>query len=475
MPDQFTITPSIFSDPAVAERAREIFRRRESAAHARTDRMFAWLLAFEYVAGIVTAVIVSPRTWSGASSQIHLHVWTAVILGAVIVSLPIWLAVSFPGRMTTRHVIAAGQMLCSALLIHLSGGRIETHFHVFGSLAFLAFYRDWPVLMTASAVVAADHLLRGLFWPQSVYGTLSGGQWRWLEHAGWVVFEVFFLRISCLENVSEMREDALQKAQLELSHLAVEREVAKRTADLERKNKELDEFTYVASHDLQEPVRKLISFSKLLEQDAGANLEERAKKDLSFIVDAAARMRDLIQDLLALSRAGRAAMKVEPISLANCVDSALDALEMRVLETHAEIDRDELPEIAGDAVLMTQLYQNLVGNALKFIPPDRQPKIRITANRRGDEWELAVADNGIGIKPEHVDRLFRPFQRLHGRGEFEGTGIGLAICKKAVERHGGQIWVESVPGAGSQFKFTIPIAPEKTPCPAQKRTQPASL
>ncbi|MFN0022109.1 MAG: sensor histidine kinase [Pirellulaceae bacterium] len=444
-------------DPAIARRAAEMLAQRKLAVHGRTDRMFAWLLAIEYVAGIVTALVVSPRTWSGATSQVHVHVWTAVVLGGLIICLPIWLAIRHPGWWLTRHVIAAGQMLSSALLIHLNGGRIETHFHVFGSLAFLAFYRDWRVLATATVVVALDHVLRGIFWPQSVYGVLTGGEWRWVEHAAWVLFEVYFLRLSCLDNVADMREDARQRAQLELSHLAIEQEVARRTTDLEKKNKELDEFNYVASHDLQEPVRKLISFSKLLEQDAGSALGERARRDLTFIVDAATRMRNLIQDLLSLSRAGRTAMKVEPISLDKCVTQALDALDMRVQETQAQIDYPSLPWVAGDSTLITQLYQNLVGNALKFIPPDRKPKISLSADCRGDHWELAVSDNGIGIKPEHLERLFKPFQRLHGRNEFEGTGIGLAICKKAVERHGGTIWVESQPGTGSQFKFTIPI------------------
>jgi signal transduction histidine kinase len=469
-------TPScnlaLVDQAAIAPRAADIFATRLRLVHERTDRMFAWLLAAEYLAGIAAALIISPRAWAGAESQIHIHVWSAVILGGLIVSLPILLALRWPGERLTRHVIAIGQMLISALYIHLTGGRIETHFHVFGSLAFLAFYRDWYVLVTAAAVVALDHLLRGLFWPQSVYGTLAASQWRWLEHAGWVVFEVFFLRLACLKNLAEMREDAQQKAVLEQSHRLIEEEVARRTADLARKNKELDEFTYVASHDLQEPVRKLISFSKLLEQDAGAALNDRARNDLKFIVDAASRMRSLIQDLLALSRTGRAAMKVEPVKLDECVSRALEALELRIQESQATIEADALPEIPVDRTLITQLYQNLVGNALKFTPTGRTPKIRLSAAQRGDQWELAVEDNGLGIKSEYAERIFKPFQRLHNRGEYEGTGIGLAICKKAVERHGGDIWVESQPGEGSRFKFTLPIHPEKTTCLALATSSP---
>jgi two-component system sensor histidine kinase/response regulator len=464
-------TEAFIDHSAVAARAEHIFAGRRQAVCQRTDRMFAWLLGIEYACAIAAAIVISPLAWSGANSQIHIHVWAAILLGGLIVSLPIALALRLPGRMLTRHVIAAAQMLMSALLIHLSGGRIETHFHVFGSLAFLAFYRDWRVLITASAVVAADHLLRGIYWPQSVFGTLVATNWRWLEHAGWVVFEVFFLRLACLEQVKEMREDAFQKAQLEQSHRAIEL----RTADLQRKNQELDEFNYVASHDLQEPVRKLISFSKLLSQDVGeTNLNERARRDLQFIVGAAVRMRDLIQDLLALSRAGRAAMKVELTSLDDCVNTALDTLDVRVRESQATIDREELPEVVADKTLLTQLYQNLLGNALKFTLAGRPPRIRLSAARHGDVWELAVEDNGIGIKSEYTDRIFKAFQQLHGRGEYEGTGIGLAICRKAVERHGGEIWVESQPGEGSRFKFTLPLHPEKRPCPPLA-TNPGSL
>jgi signal transduction histidine kinase len=153
------------------------------------------------------------------------------------------------------------------------------------------------------------------------------------------------------------------------------------------------------------------------------------------------------------------------VSLDDCVSRALEALDIRVRETHAQIDRESLPQVQADKTLVTQLFQNLLGNALKFTPAGRQPRIRLSVARRESAWELAVEDNGIGIKSEYAERIFKPFQRLHGRGEYEGTGIGLAICRKAVERHGGQIWVESQPGQGSRFKFTIPIDPEKTSCP----------
>jgi C4-dicarboxylate-specific signal transduction histidine kinase len=191
-------------------------------------------MVFQWVAGVVAALLISPRTWIGATSQTHIHVWAAIFLGGAISGFPVFLAWKNPGFASTRHIIAAAQMLTSALLIHLSGGRIETHFHVFGSLAFLAFYRDWRVLLTATVIVAVDHMLRGLFWPQSVFGVLASSPWRWLEHAGWVIFEDVFLLISIRQSRREMLQVAERQAKLEFLNESVEQRVRERTQDLRR-------------------------------------------------------------------------------------------------------------------------------------------------------------------------------------------------------------------------------------------------
>ncbi len=264
-------------------------------------------------------------------------------------------------------------------------------------------------------------------------------------------------------------EARLAAQAISMEHKNAELEQARRELDqtvteLAEKNRELDEFTYVASHDLQEPVRKLISFSKLLRQDAGDDLGPEAQKDLDFICDAAFRMRQLVQDLLTLSRAGRSALSREPVSLDECIDMALSALQIRIEEVEATFDRDDMPTVIGDCTTLTQLFQNLISNALKFVG-DRPPHVKLTCRRQGDYWVVGVQDNGIGMKPEYCQRIFEPFQRLHGRGEYEGSGIGLSICKKTVTRHGGEIWVESEPGQGSHFQMTLPAQMEaETPC-----------
>ncbi|HEV3061127.1 MAG TPA: ATP-binding protein [Vicinamibacterales bacterium] len=196
-------------------RAAELFDKYQNEIYRQTDRLFAGLMGFQWAAGIIFALWVSPLAWEGPLSRTHLHVWAAVLLGGVISLPPALLGLFRPGRSSTRYIIAVAQMLMGALLIHLTGGRIETHFHVFGSLAFLAFYRDWRVLIPATVVVALDHMLRGFFWPQSVYGVLVASQWRWVEHAAWVVFEDVFLLVSCARSIAEMRQNAERTAALE--------------------------------------------------------------------------------------------------------------------------------------------------------------------------------------------------------------------------------------------------------------------
>jgi PAS domain S-box-containing protein len=235
---------------------------------------------------------------------------------------------------------------------------------------------------------------------------------------------------------------------------AAENALQHHMVELARINAELDEFTFVASHDLQEPLRKLLAFSDWLRRDLGEGRPPRVEQDLDFIVDAVNRMQGLVQDLLALSRAGRTSLSRQRVDLAAMAKQALGNLDVAVREKRAQIESDPLPEAWGDPTMLTQLYQNLIGNALKFSGP-RPSQIRLTAREENGEWVFGVEDNGIGLKPEYAEQIFQPFKRLHGRGKYEGSGIGLSICRKVVERHGGHIWVESEEGRGAHFRFTL--------------------
>src|SRR5947208_8570301 len=198
-----------------AERADELFKQQQNEIYIKTDHLFAKLMFGQWIACIVLALVVSPYTWSGQTRAIHDHVWAAIFLGGAISLFPMWLTRAWPGATVTRYIIAIAQMLMSALLISVTGGRIETHFHVFGSLVILSFYRDWCVLIPATVLVALDHFIRGIYWPYSVYGVLTASPWRSIEHAGWVIFEDVFLVISCLRSVREMRAIAKRTAEVE--------------------------------------------------------------------------------------------------------------------------------------------------------------------------------------------------------------------------------------------------------------------
>jgi len=223
----------------IAARTAQLFQEQHQNIIRHTDRLFARLMICQWFVGLMLALWITPSNWAGTASRIHLHLWAAIILGGALTIVPVWLALFKPGEILTRHVIAVGQMLMSALLIHLTGGRIETHFHIFGSLAILAFYRDWKVLISASAVVFVDHVLGGIFWPESVYGVLSAPIWRSFEHAGWVVFEVSFLLLSIRKSLSEMHLVAERQAKLEALKEGIEQTVAQRTAELAKANKAL--------------------------------------------------------------------------------------------------------------------------------------------------------------------------------------------------------------------------------------------
>jgi light-regulated signal transduction histidine kinase (bacteriophytochrome) len=232
-------------------------------------------------------------------------------------------------------------------------------------------------------------------------------------------------------------------------------EIAQRTTDLERSNQELERFAYVASHDLQEPLRMIAGYAELLEKRYKEKLDHNAEEFIGFIVDGADRLQKLIRDLLSYSRVDTRGKPFQEVSCEEALQQALTNLHVALEESRAEISHDPLPTLAADSLQLVQLFQNLVGNAIKFHGRE-QPRVHIGVEEREGEWEVSVRDNGIGIDPKYFDQIFVIFKRLHGRTNFPGTGIGLALCKKIVERHQGKIWVESSPNLGATFYFTLP-------------------
>jgi light-regulated signal transduction histidine kinase (bacteriophytochrome) len=236
--------------------------------------------------------------------------------------------------------------------------------------------------------------------------------------------------------------------------------IEQQASDLSRSNADLEQFAYVASHDLQEPLRKVAGFCQLLQRRYGGQLDERADEYIRYAVDGAQRMQQLINDLLAFSRVGRTTERFERVDLAVAAQRAVDSLATAIERTDATVTVDELPTITGDARLLAAVFQNLIGNGIKFHRPDEAPRVAVTAvvDEVADEVTVTVADNGIGVADQYADQIFVLFKRLHTKTEYEGTGIGLALCKRIVEFHGGRLWLEPGGDAGSTFRFTLPLS-----------------
>jgi signal transduction histidine kinase/ActR/RegA family two-component response regulator len=477
-----------------SDRALDLYRTHRDHIFRRTDVMFARLMCAQWLVAIVLAIFWTPYTYAGASRSVHPHVLAAVILGGTITSLPLMLAHARPGWIATRHVIAVAQMLWSALLIHLSGGRVETHFHVFGSLTFLAFYRDWRVLLPASLVVVIDHVVRQILWPESVYGVSSVEWWRFLEHGFWVVFIDTFLIAACVSSDREMREIARRQAEIESLSASIaamnaqlEARVEERTAALETANRELG----ASLNELRETKDKLILADKLMaigQLSAGIAHEinnplSYALSNMSFVDSAlksnaqvAPEQREEIESALhdgleGLDRVRRivASLKVfartteerrELVDLHKVIEStvAIAANEIRY-RGRLVLDLQHVPKVTADSGRIGQVVLNLVINAAQALTVQRaegnEVRVRTSTDERGRAI-IEVSDTGHGVAPEYRARLFDPFFTTKAVGV--GSGLGLSICHGIVAGLGGEIELESEVGKGTCFRVILPPA-----------------
>ncbi|WP_224363434.1 sensor histidine kinase [Hyalangium versicolor] len=451
------------------ERAARLLAQHQDEVWRRVDRLFARLMMGQWVVAIAVALLFSPYGWEGKVRSVHVHVQAAVFLGGALSLFPFALVWLRSGTALTRHVVAISQMLWSALLIHLTGGRIETHFHVFGSLAFLAFYRDWPVLLSATCVVVVDHSLRGLFWPESVYGTPDPEWWRLLEHVFWVFAIDLVLLFSCFGARREMREMAERRAAAELASEREQeksRELDKALTELRDTHEHLIRVEKLAAvgqlaagvgHELRNPlaaVRNAHAYlSKRLAKPEEAATDARVPQFLALMDRELNNCARIISDLLDFAR--ERALSLQPCPLRPLVDEAMGVVPpregVRVLNQVPET----LPVPVLDREQFRQVLINLVQNAVEAIPLGRSGEVVVRADGGGPEpLRVRVVDDGGGIPPDVLPRIFEPLFTT----KKQGTGLGLSIVATRVQRHGGTLQVVSEPGRGSEFIIQLPPA-----------------
>ena len=342
--------------------------------------------------------------------------------------------------------VALGLLTCSAVVVHVSDGLIEAHFHFFVVMVALTLYESWHTFLLAAAYVAVHHGLAGVLAPDAVFShpAAQAAPWTWAAvHAGFIAAAGGVAIVAWRFN-----EDVRER------HRATERVLAASSADLERSNRELEQFAHVASHDLVEPLHTISGFLELLERTQGDRLDDRGREHVHHAIEGSARLRRMVDDLLASTRSTGGEVSRAPVALAEVVADARAGLARTMTERGTRLDVGRLPTVRGDAGQLRQLVQNLLANAVKFTPRERAPQIAVRAERDGAAWTVSVVDDGCGVDPADARRVFSMFGRA--RGDVPGSGIGLAVCDRIVRRHGGRIWIEPAPGRGTAVRFTLP-------------------
>ncbi|MCC7476520.1 MAG: hypothetical protein IT425_14100 [Pirellulales bacterium] len=520
-------------DAYIVERTEEILARQHQAVSSRTDRAFAVLFVIQWVAAILFALPNSSSTWHVGRSHLDLPVWTAASIGLLLSAVPIAAVLANSGAASTRWIITVAQMLYSCLFIHLSGGRIESHFHIFASLAFLAFYRDWRLFIPATLVVAINLLAWGFYWPESVFGLAAFTPWRALEHLGWVLVEAGFLAWGCVRTKRDLQTAAAKQAELELANAAIEMSVEARTAELRDRSERLEaevqhraqlesqlaqsqkleaigQLAAGIAHEINTPMQfvcdnieylnecstKLFEvvdhFDHSLAEGTPVSWEDRRRELQNVIgrnqfytireqvplaihesLEGARRVIEIVRAMKEFSHLGQ--QQRTGVDLNNAIQSTVTISRNR-WKYYAEIELvldPNLPTVNCIPSEINQVLLNLIVNAGDAIGErigesgQDRGVITIRTRRESDHVAIEVSDTGCGIPDTIRKRIFDPFFTTKDVGK--GSGQGLAICYNiVVNKHHGEIEVESTVGVGSTFRIRLPLIPQadETEAPA---------
>lgn len=452
------------------QRIEEVFSDRSQIIARKTDQIFGFIFLFQWLFGVALALLYSPYAWQGEVHYVHLHVYLAIFLGGALAAYPMYLCFRRRGDAGNRYVNATAQMFFSILLIHLTGGRIETHFHLFGSLAFLAFYRDWKVILLATVITAADHFLRGYFYPQSIYGVLSASPWRAAEHSGWVLFEAVVLLLSTQGSVKELRAHSKDHVDLEINMKVAQAEVKERQKILENlqhaqgqlvqseKMASLGEMAGGMAHEINTPLGAItLSASQL--KDLGPRSPEKdeiAKEIVQDILDSAERISRIVRGLKNFSRDGTKGGEYVFCDLVTVLHESTALCEMQLKNKGIKLEIGTCPkalDIQCNPSQMAQVFVNLINNARDAVENLPEKWIRISLEDEVDTMKLRVTDSGKGIPEEIRNKLFQPFFTTKKIGK--GTGLGLSIIHGIVKHHKGAISVDAE-NANTSFVVSIP-------------------
>jgi two-component system, NtrC family, sensor histidine kinase HydH len=444
----------------------ELYRTKRDASFARTSQRLAVLVLAQWVLAVLVAVTLSPLVQKGEVTGLY-HVWVAVIAGGLVTAIPVYLTRTRPSAAITRYATAVAQMVWSGLYIHLLGGRIESHFHVFASLALLALYRDWRVLVPATIVILADHVVRQLFWPESVFGISNPEWWRTIEHALWILLEDAILIAGCMfaaretyrsahtevamAVLSEQEATKSHELQTALDRVEILREAQLRTEKLAA----IGQLAASVGHELRNPLAAIRNANTYIIKKLQNSDEPRVKQFGQLIESELDVCAKIISDLLDFARERPLVLAPTPLrDLVEEVCAMVSTTSTVSLRNHVPGDL-AVPTVDRDQ--FRQMIFNIVLNAVEAIEatePRDSAHVTIAADKPGASWRLTIQDDGPGIPGDVVSRIFEPLFTT----KIKGTGLGLAIVASIVERHGGTIDVDSAPGRGTKLviEWTTP-------------------